>query len=157
MTPKFKYSRDCGWPRRLWPNAGRRKQKNKIYPKKILFFLHISSSYANTPGTVGGPGGGDRTLAVESRKRPKNQFFFVKNKFYPKNIFLLFIYLLVMPKYWGKQIFSFESFPWSGSKAKDVKEREKDWTMVKTMAKLRMAHASTHGAHKPPGPIFWHN
>ena len=25
--------------------------------------------------------------------------------------------------------------------------------MVKTMAKLRMAHASTHGARKPPGPI----
>ena len=24
--------------------------------------------------------------------------------------------------------------------------------MVKTMAKLRMAHASTHGAGKPPGP-----
>ena len=26
--------------------------------------------------------------------------------------------------------------------------------MVITMAKLRMAHASTHGARKPPGPIF---
>ena len=25
-------------------------------------------------------------------------------------------------------------------------------TMVITMAKLRMAHASTHGARKPPGP-----
>ena len=24
--------------------------------------------------------------------------------------------------------------------------------MVVTMAKLRMAHASTHGARKPPGP-----
>ena len=24
--------------------------------------------------------------------------------------------------------------------------------MVITMAKLRMAHASTHGVHKPPGP-----
>ena len=23
------------------------------------------------------------------------------------------------------------------------------------MAKLRMAHASTHGAHKPPGPTSW--
>ena len=27
--------------------------------------------------------------------------------------------------------------------------------MVKTMAKLRMAHASTHGARKPPGPKFF--
>ena len=25
--------------------------------------------------------------------------------------------------------------------------------MVKTMVKLHMAHASTHGACKPPGPI----
>ena len=26
--------------------------------------------------------------------------------------------------------------------------------MVITMAKLRMAHASTHGARKPPGPKY---
>ena len=34
------------------------------------------------------------------------------------------------------------------------KNEEEDWTMVITMAKLRMAHASTHGARKPPGPMF---
>ena len=28
--------------------------------------------------------------------------------------------------------------------------------MVITMAKLRMAHASTHGARKPPGPKLFH-
>ena len=28
--------------------------------------------------------------------------------------------------------------------------------MVITMAKLRMAHASTHGARKPPGPKSMH-
>ena len=27
--------------------------------------------------------------------------------------------------------------------------------MVITMAKLRMAHASTHGARKPPGPTYY--
>ena len=27
--------------------------------------------------------------------------------------------------------------------------------MVITMAKLRMGHASMHGARKPPGPIFF--
>ena len=27
--------------------------------------------------------------------------------------------------------------------------------MVKTMAKLRMAHGSTHGARKPPGPKYY--
>ena len=32
------------------------------------------------------------------------------------------------------------------------KEIDKDWTMVITMAKLRIAHASTHGTRKPPGP-----
>ena len=32
---------------------------------------------------------------------------------------------------------------------------KKDLTMVITMAKLRMAHASTHGARKPPGPIIY--
>ena len=32
-----KYSRDCGWPRRPWPNAGRKKQKKR--PKNHLFFF----------------------------------------------------------------------------------------------------------------------
>ena len=44
----------------------------------------------NTPGTAGGPGGRDRTLAVKSRKTLE--------------FFLFCIYLLVIPKYWGKQI-----------------------------------------------------
>ena len=33
---------------------------------------------SNTPGTTGGPGGRDRTLAVKSRKTAENQFFFIK-------------------------------------------------------------------------------
>ena len=33
----FKYYRDCWWPRRPWPNAGRRKQKRR--PKNSPFFL----------------------------------------------------------------------------------------------------------------------
>ena len=33
----------------------------------------------------------------------------------------------------------------------------KEQTMVITMAKLRMAHASTHGARKPPGPKLHSN
>ena len=43
--------------------------------------------------------------------------------------------------------------PRSGSKGKDG-EKKDDRMMVITMAKLRMAHASTHGARKPPGPIM---
>ena len=55
----FKYSRDCGWPRRPWPNAGRRGKSRENYlffwggkklPKKNIFFLHISSTYAKIMG-----------------------------------------------------------------------------------------------------------
>ena len=61
-----------------------------------------------------------------------------------------------MPKYWGKQIFAHGRFPEVGQKQKtEKKERKKEERkLVKTMAKLRMAHASTHGARKPPGPMY---
>ena len=57
----------------------------------------------------------------------------------------------------GKTNFRTREIPRSGSKAKDGKEKEerkrkKDQKLVITMTKLRMAHASTHGARKPPGP-----
>ena len=63
------------------------------------------------------------------------------------------MYLLVMLKYWGKQIFTHGRFPEVGQKQKTEKKkkekkRKKDRTMAITMAKLRMAHASTHGARK---------
>ena len=64
-----------------------------------------------------------------------------------------------MPKYWGKQIFAHGRFPEVGQKQKTEggkkKRRERERERLnngKTMAKLRMAHASTHGARKPPGP-----
>ena len=38
----------------------------------------------NTPGTAGGPGGRDRTLAVKSRKNAKKIFFLVKKLNSPK-------------------------------------------------------------------------
>ena len=54
-----------------------------------------------------------------------------------------------MPKYWGKQIFAHGRFPEVGQKQKTERERKrerkKDRTMVITMAKLRMAHASRLG------------
>ena len=66
----------------------------------------------NTPGTAGGPGGRDQTLAAKSRKiSRKSFFFFVKKK-------LPCIYLLVMPKYWGEQIFAHKRFPKVGQKQK---------------------------------------
>ena len=62
-----------------------------------------SNFYQNTPATAGGPGGRDRTLAVKS------------------------IYLLVVPKYWGKQIFAHGRFPEVGKKQKtEERERKKE-------------------------------
>ena len=53
----------------------------------------------------------------------------------------------------GEKLFRTWEFPRSGSKAEDgekrkkrEKERERERKLVITMAKLRMAHASTHGA-----------
>jgi len=36
------------------------------------------------------------------------------------------MYLLVMPKYWGKQIFTHGSFPEVGEKQKDGEKRERE-------------------------------
>ena len=43
--------------------------------------LHVSIPAINTPGTAGGPGDRDRTVAVKSRKiAQKSSFFRKKNK-----------------------------------------------------------------------------
>ena len=59
-----------------------------------------------------------------------------------------------MLKYWVKNYFAHGRFPEVGQKQNTEKERKSERKLVKTMAKLRMAHASTHGARKPPGPIL---
>ena len=127
---------------------------NLFSKKSCVSYQNHGGILKNTPRTAGGPGGRDRMLAVKSKKiARKSPFFFRGKNNYPKTFFFC-IYLLDMPKYWGKQIFAHGRFPEVGQKQKTEgkKERERDWTMVKTMAKLRMAHASTHGARKPPGP-----
>ena len=62
----------------------------------------------------------------------------------PKEYFFC-IYLLVMPKYWGKQIFAHGRFPEVGKKQK-TEERERK--------KERLNDGNNNGARKPPGPIF---
>ena len=63
-----------------------------------------------------------------------------------------------MPKYWVKNYFAHGRFPEVGQNQKTEekkereREREKERKLVITMDKLCMAHASTHGARKPPGP-----
>ena len=56
-----------------------------------------------------------------------------------------------MPKYWVKNYFTRGRFPEVEQKQKTEK-KEKKQKLVITMAKLSMAHASKHGARKPPGP-----
>ena len=64
----------------------------------------------NTPGTAGGPGGRDRTLAVKSRKNIL------------KSTFLIFSsYAKIL---WGK-LFRTREIPQSGPKAKDGEKRKK--------------------------------
>ena len=47
-------------------------QKKMFFGGKFYFFIE------NTPGTAGGPGGRDRTLAVKSRKNARKSPFFLK-------------------------------------------------------------------------------
>ena len=59
-----------------------------------------------------------------------------------------------MPKYWLKNYFAHGRFPEVGQKQKTEEKKERGAKVGENMAKLRMAHASTHGARKPPGPIL---
>ena len=42
--------------------------------------------------------------------------------------------------------------PESNTREREREREREERKLVKTMAKLRMVHASTHGARKPPGP-----
>ena len=85
--------------------------------------LYVQTAWTNTPGTAGGPGGRDLTLAAKSGKTARNQFFFVKKL--KLNFFFFFHIFLVMPKYWGKQIYTHGNFPEVGQKQKTERKREK--------------------------------
>ena len=64
-----------------------------------------------------------RPNADRAEKTRENQLFLLKKKL-PS--FFFYIFLLVMPKYWGKQIFTHERFPEVGEKQKaQKKEKEK--------------------------------
>ena len=108
----------------------------------------------NTPGTAGGPGGRDRTLAV-AKNRAKMTFFSGGKKNYPKKIFFFCIYLLVMPKYWVKNYFAHGRFPEVGQKQKTEKKRERERERKrerlnndKNNGQLRIPNATSCGARK---------
>ena len=90
----------------------------------------------NTPGTAGGPGGRDRTLAVKSGKNGREICFFFRKqiKFTPQNIT------------W--------EFPRSGSKAKDGEKKEEEEREKERLNDGNNNGEATHGARKPPRPIY---
>ena len=87
----------------------------RLLPEKLRIRLHQLNCYCNTPGTRGWSRLRDRTLAV-AKNRAKMTIFSGAKKNYLKKIFFFCIYLLVMPKYWGKQIFTHGRFSEVGEK-----------------------------------------
>ena len=65
----------------------------------------------NTPGTRGGPGSRDRTLAVKSQKNARKSVFLHLSSSCAKIL--------------GQKLFHTREFPRSGSKAKDGKEEKR--------------------------------
>ena len=69
-----------------------------------------------------------------------------------------------MPKYWGRNYFAHGRFPEVGQKQKTEKKKKKTPCLAhaKPPGPKRRERAkvgdnngqATHGAHKPPGPIF---
>ena len=101
------------------------------------FKTNVNSDYKfiieNTPGTAGGPGGRDRTLAVESRKTSeKSPFFLKKIKFIQKKYFFLHIkkyfFLHISSSYakiLGEKLFRTWEIPRSRSKAEDGEKKKR--------------------------------
>ena len=107
----------------------------------------------NTPGTAGGPGGRDRTLAVKRRKNVRKiTFFSLKKKF--TQFFVLHI-SSSYAKILGEKLFRTWEIPRSWSKAKNgERKRERERERLNDGDNNGQA---THGARKPPGPkyVWW--
>ena len=106
------------------PKIGSGKISRKIQQKPLGILQGLGVALAAVT---------ERWPRKEEKRPQKNQFFSIFS------FFFLGIYLLVMPKYWGKQIFSLRSFPEVGQKQKTEREE-----------RPRVAHA------KPPGPNIVH-
>ena len=122
----------------------------------MFFCLHkrgvMYGNIHNTPGTAGGPGARDRTLAIKSRKtvEKKTPFFFKKIKF--PQIFFLHIssrYAKIL----GEKLFRTWEIPRSGSKAKDGgKKKKKRLNDGNNNGQLRIATPPRVAHTKPAGP-----
>ena len=91
--------------------------------------MHISSSYAKILGETnfhkreiprsGSKAKNGEEMAVKSRKTSEKSPFFLKKIKFTQNKYFFCIYLLVMHKKLGEQLFRTWDIPRSGSKAKD--------------------------------------
>ena len=61
------------------------------------------------------------------------------------------MYLLVMPKYWGKQIFAHGRFPAVGQKQKTEREKERRPKVGNNNGQRRIASPPRVAHAKPPG------
>ena len=130
-------------------------------PGTRFVFLHISSIYAKILGETNFqprdfPEVGQRQKTEKKEEREKDWMMVITMASYA----LQTPYSSSYAKIWWKQIFSHGSFPEVGQKQKTERKKEerekkrRDRTMVITMAKLRMAHASTLATRKPYLPIL---
>ena len=109
------------------------RKKNKNY---LNFFLHISSSYAKILGETNKMTNLAFLRHQRGVKNPKKSTFFCKkNKNYLN--FFFCIYLLVMPKYWGKQTFTNGRFPEVGRRRKKKKKKKKKKNVGENNGQLR--------------------
>ena len=83
----------------------------QIYTREIPRSGSKAKDGENTPGTAGGPGGRDRTLAVKSRKNARKSAFFLKK------IKITKFFLHISSSYakiWGETNFQPREIPRSG-------------------------------------------
>ena len=67
---------DPGSATERWPYR-KNARKSAFFVKKIKL---PKKYFFNTPGTAGGPGGRDRTLAIKSKKIARKLVFFLEKK-----------------------------------------------------------------------------
>ena len=94
-----------------YPSGNQNPANYPLYMKYSSLFYYELISVKNKTRYTEILQGRDRTLAVKNRKINKKSAL-------PKKKFFFCIYLIVMPKYWGKQIFTHGRFPEVGEKQK---------------------------------------
>ena len=113
-----------------WPLKSR-KERAKISFFKRYFFQLCQNIGGNKFSATG-----VSPKWVKSRTRRKKNTPETRGWTRLRDRTLFYIFFLVMPKYWGKQIFSHGSFPEVGEKQKAQKEKEETKKNKKQVTRL---------------------